>query len=191
MKLHFYNIIWSSIIIISWEWTLPYFVGFTNIFFIYYHTLLHGPTFVDTSFQLNPGIYYLVHHRDSSYRSFSLGVLCLGAEREAACVVCLDTPPKHRLLFFGADCTQITYLIGALLICVRSESSIQQALFRRGIQADDASRFSFCKYTEGKASIGFESASLFNFFFLIKFFIFFKQRKSPLMYRAKLQYILI
>ena len=87
------------------------------------------------------------------YRSFSLGVLCLGAEREAACVVCLDTPPKHRLLFFGADCTQITYLIGALLICVRSESSIQQALFRRGIQADDASRFSFCKYTEGKASI--------------------------------------
>ena len=86
-------------------------------------------------------------------RSFSLGVLCLGAEREAACVVCLDTPPKHRLLFFGADCTQITYLIGALLICVRSESSIQQALFRRGIHADDASRFSFCKYTEGKASI--------------------------------------
>jgi len=52
-----------------------------------------------------------------TYGSFSLDVLCLRAEREAACVVYLDTPPKHRLLFFDVDCMQITCLIGAHLIC--------------------------------------------------------------------------
>ena len=95
-------------------------------------------------------------------RSFSLGVL---AEREAACVVCLDTPPKQRLLYawFGpyADkkrSDQVCYLR-----TVRTKK--QQAVFRRGIQADDASRFSFCsqtKYTEGKASIYGSARSMYN-----------------------------
>jgi len=51
-------------------------------------------------------------------------------------------------------------LIGAHLICMNFASSIQQALFRRGIPADEASRFSFCKYTEGKASISRVSSSV-------------------------------
>jgi len=59
---------------------------------------------------------------------------------------------NNAFCMLDGEFMQITYMIGAHVICMNSPSSIEQALLRRGIQADNASRFSFCKYTEGKAS---------------------------------------